>query len=338
MRTLWPTTTWTSKAAPSFSTTAANVPRDFASLPMDASDPGVVLAFYTRLFPFRYLFEWLNHSPKPQKDFMHREFAFTLHNGGYIRYQSFNTWEDMRKDVLSKNPSRFEIGPVYNANPRDNKLLKKVFKPVEKELVFDIDLTDYDDLRTCCDKICEKCWGFIVMAIKVIDVALREDFGFKHILWVYSGRRGAHAWISDKKARLLDDQNRSAILGYLEVIKGSKNQLKKVNLWRPLHPHLSRSFDTLKGYFEDKILVEQDPWRTQPKAEELLKLLPDKDLNDALKRKWESQHERSSKDKWADINVLAEKGVSKVCPAGRCIPPRSLTNPPEPQNHRSQRP
>ena len=153
-----------------------------------------MIAFYQRLFPFRYLFQWLNHSVKPCNDFLNREFAFTLSNDAYLRYQSFSTGDLLRKDVLRLNPSRFEIGPVYTTNPRDRKLLRKAtaFRPVSKELVFDIDMTDYDEIRTCCEgaNICSKCWTFITMAIEVVDVALREDFGFQHILWVYSGRRG----------------------------------------------------------------------------------------------------------------------------------------------------
>lgn len=140
-------------------------------------------------------------------------------------------------------PSRFEIGPVYNTNPRDRRTLRKstAFRPISKELCFDIDLTDYDDIRTCCDKanICNKCWQFITMAIKVVDVALRDDFGFKHIMWVYSGRRGAHAWVCDKKARQMDDQKRKAIAGYLELIRGGAQTAKKVNEKRPLHPHVA---------------------------------------------------------------------------------------------------
>ena len=77
------------------------------------------------------------------------------------------------------------------------------------------------------------------MAIKVVDTALREDFGFQHIMWVYSGRRGAHAWVSDKRARSMDDHKRKALAGYLEVIKGGTQSGKKVDVKRPLHPHLA---------------------------------------------------------------------------------------------------
>lgn len=223
---------------PDTAPTAMNL--DIESKP---SDENVMRLFYQRLFPWRQLFQWLNHSPAPTNDFAHREFAFTLSNDAYLRYQSFNTADTLKKDVLRLMPSRFEIGPVYTTNPRDRKTLRNTsaFKPLAKELCFDIDLTDYDDIRTCCDKanICKLCWQFITMAIKVVDVALREDFGFNHIMWVYSGRRGAHAWVCDKKARTMDDSKRRAIAGYLELVKGGANSGKRVNVSRPLHPHIS---------------------------------------------------------------------------------------------------
>lgn len=59
--------------------------------PSTGVHPEVMLAFYQRLFPFRYLYQWLNHAIQPTLDFGHREFAFTLQNDAYLRYQSFAT-------------------------------------------------------------------------------------------------------------------------------------------------------------------------------------------------------------------------------------------------------
>jgi DNA primase small subunit len=213
------------------------------------------------------------------------------------------------------NPSRFEIGPEYNTNPRERKTLRSgQMKPVSKELVFDIDLTDYDDVRTCCAKanICEKCWAFVTMAIKVVDTALRDDFGFEHIMWVYSGRRGAHAWVCDQRARQLPDDRRRAIASYLEIVRGGDKSGKRVNLKRPLHPHISRSIDILKPYFARTTLVDQDAFLSSEQAERLLALLPDKTLNDALRKKWESAPDRPSASKWTDIDALAKAGISST--------------------------
>ncbi|KAI5863900.1 prim-pol domain-containing protein [Durotheca rogersii] len=294
---------------------AAASPIGVSVASMKASDPQLMRIFYQRFFPWRYLFQWLNHSPTPTNDFAHREFAFTLQNDAYLRYQSFMSADMLRKDVIRLLPSRFEIGPVYTTNPRDRKTLRNssAFKPLAKELCFDIDLTDYDEIRTCCDKanICHRCWAFITMAIKVVDVALREDFGFKHILWVYSGRRGAHAWVCDKKARTMDDQKRRAIAGYFEVIRGGAQSGKKVNLWRPLHPHVSRSLDILAPHFQADVLEAQDPWSSVERSERLLALLPDRSLNEALRQKWDSSPGRASVSKWADIDTLAKSGASK---------------------------
>jgi DNA primase small subunit len=60
------------------------------------------------------------------------------------------------------------------------------------------------------------------------------------------------------------------------------------------------------------VLEDQDPWSTAERAERLLQLLPDKGLNDALRKKWDAAPGRSSASKWSDIDVLAEKGASRT--------------------------
>lgn len=93
-------------------------------------------------------------------------------------------------------------------------------------------MTDYDAIRTCCSDaaICNRCWVFISVAVRVLDQAIRDQFGYKHLLWVYSGRRGIHLWISDKEAMSLTDDERKALVGWMTVIQGGKDMHKKVNV------------------------------------------------------------------------------------------------------------
>ena len=122
---------------------------------------------------------------------------------------------------MKRRPTKIDIGAVFNYPPKDNKSLPSgKLQTQERELVFDIDLTDYDGVRNCgCSgaKICTKCWTFMGMAIEVMDEGLRKDFGFEHLAWFYSGRRGVHCWVCDDKARKLTNEARSAVATYFEV-------------------------------------------------------------------------------------------------------------------------
>jgi len=70
--------------------------------------------------------------------------------------------------------------------------------------------------------------------------------------------------------------------------------------------------EILKDHFQRDILEDQDPWAKPEKAERLLQLLPDKALNDALRKKWDAAPGRSSASKWADIDTLAKTGASQT--------------------------
>ncbi|KAH3898854.1 DNA primase subunit PRI1 SCDLUD_005193 [Saccharomycodes ludwigii] len=276
-------------------------------LPPSSSD---MEYYYQYMYPFKSIFQWLSHSfIESQPDIANREFAMAFRSGAYKRYNSYNTIADFKNGIIKGNPDRFEIGAVYSKPPaKKDAILKTDLIPLQKELVFDIDMDDYDDYRTCCSgaQVCEKCWKFITLAIRIINVALVEDFGFKDIFWIFSGRRGAHCWCSDRRARKLTDLQRRNILDYLNIIR-DRHVEKKLSLMRPLYPHMQRSLEFLKPFFVDIILKEQNPWEDDKAAIECLLLggIYDKNLIELCKKFWLDNPGRSSEQKWTDIDYLA---------------------------------
>ncbi|KAI6019960.1 prim-pol domain-containing protein [Pisolithus orientalis] len=276
------------------------------------TSPEVMLRFYKMLYPFQSIFTWLNHEHTPTKLFTHREFAFTLQGDVYLRYHSFNTAEDLKKQVCTLNPTRFEIGPMYSAKPRDKKTVRSAaFSPQRRELVFDIDMTDYDGVRTCCSAadICSRCWGFIAAAVKVLQSILVEQFGFRHLLWVYSGRRGIHLWISDPEALDLTDDQRRALVSALTVVEGGKEMVKKVNVRtaKGLPPLLWDALETLRSAFVPLVLDDQDCFSSQEGWETLLQLIPDRPIVEKLRNEWSQDPDRPSAQKWEELKDLIHK-------------------------------
>ncbi|PFH52041.1 hypothetical protein AMATHDRAFT_140971 [Amanita thiersii Skay4041] len=273
-----------------------------------------MLTFYRRLYPFKSIFHWLNHDSTPTRRFTHREFAFTLPGDVYLRHNSFNSADDLKKQVCQLNPTRFEIGPVYSARPRDKKTVRpSAFFPIQRELVFDIDMTDYDQIRMCCSGagICKRCWGFIAAAVRVLDHGLRDQFGYERLLWVYSGRRGIHLWISDPEAMELTDEQRRVLVDWMGVVFGSEASGKRLNVRsgasKMLPPSLRAAVSSLSPIFVSLILMDQDCFRSEKGYEALLQMIPDTNTVDALKKKWAVNPEKSSEDKWQDFKQLVKK-------------------------------
>eukprot|EP00559_Dactyliosolen_fragilissimus_P006271 CAMPEP_0184871330 /NCGR_PEP_ID=MMETSP0580-20130426/40655_1 /TAXON_ID=1118495 /ORGANISM="Dactyliosolen fragilissimus" /LENGTH=558 /DNA_ID=CAMNT_0027373973 /DNA_START=121 /DNA_END=1797 /DNA_ORIENTATION=- len=309
--------------------------------------PELLAMYYSRLFPYNFMHSWLSYDPSPENIhprssssssekgddsprrirsaqegrsnlFKRREFSFTIEpqpgDEIYIRYQSFSTQEEFRTAVLKRRPTKIDIGAIFSHPPKDHLSIQKngsssrTFVPEQRELVFDVDLTDYDGVRKCgCSgaAICGKCWKMMNMAIRVMDAGLREDFGFQNIVWFYSGRRGVHAWVSDEVARKLTDEGRSAVASYFEVNLGSEHN-KVDTLPYPLHPTLARSHTILEPMFIADILpstghgllANAQAW------EGLLASLPDAatPVADTLLARWNNKNCSSSPaEKWNEI-------------------------------------
>jgi DNA primase small subunit len=208
----------------------------------------------------------------------------------------------MEQAITSRVPLKIDVGAVMNIRPKNHRSNPNI-KALQRELVFDIDLTDYDDVRTCCSEanICTKCWKFMSVACRVIDTALREDFGFEHILWVFSGRRGVHCWVCDKTARHLDTKGRGAVADYLQLSMGGggENSVTKVTLFDKQHHSIRRARSIIEPLFNEIIIEDQNAFGTQSGIEKLLKMVNDENCRRELQTLFASVKAGDSGEIWS---------------------------------------
>lgn len=293
--------------------------------------PEHLKVYYSRFFPYELLYRWLVYgqgSPKPagaaselsgvmiRDYFARREFNFTLEDDIFVRYLSFPDMAALRKSVISRQPYKIDVGAVFTLPPNQHDSVSKAaFRTVERELVFDIDLTDYDPIRTCCSGagICTKCWKFMTAAITFLDETLREDFGFQHIVWVFSGRRGIHGWVCDDAARGLSNEARSAVVEYCAAIGGGNSQTTSkadtVQITTPLHPVHARAMRILEPLFVAGVLDDNGQgWLGDKYPErwgQILELVPDVEgLHDTLRKAW--KRAGSAADRWKQLRGYVE--------------------------------
>jgi DNA primase small subunit len=279
--------------------------------------------YYDKHYPGELLFKWLSQGndkghPRADKSYpTRREFTFVLNKDDgseiFARYKCFANAKSYGDAVKKEKPGRIEFGPVYNRKPSEKGSVD--LKPVERELVFDIDMTDYDDVRTCCSgaDICGKCWPLMTVALKILDTGLREDFGFKHLLWVYSGRRGIHCWISDERARKLSDEARAAVAEYFAIVKGEGKSRRVLSVAPQMYPAVERAYkNELADYWINSYLPEQRILEHEDKLENVLDLIGTADAN--IKADLQEEFKNSKADsvaRWKRIEETISKASLK---------------------------
>ena len=93
--------------------------------------------------------------------------------------------------------------------------------------------------------MCNKCWQFMIVAYKILNTILREDFNFQHIMWIFSGRRGIHCWVSDERARTLTNEGRSSISNYIKIKTMNSKTGVGSTLKNPIHPTHLKSLEII---------------------------------------------------------------------------------------------
>lgn len=147
---------------------------------------------------------------------------------------------------------------------------------------------------------------------KVLKAVLTREFGFKQLLFVFSGRRGFHCWVADREARDLSQDARKAIADYFSVVTGGQSMVKRVTLnsAQGIHPMIQKALEVIDQDFEDLMVNKQDFLASQHLVQNVIDLCDDTSLKDTLIDKCKLTS-NSSKDCWNNMVAQSNKYKGK---------------------------
>lgn len=125
-------------------------------------------------------------------------FAFRWGEDVFKRNLTFYDEQGLRDTLIQKVPSTVNVEFPENARP----------------LVFDVDIHDYADTpRMFCvceaKQVCKVCWSQILRPEMIKAKEFLCDFiGFREVMFVFSGRKGFHIWVTDEHVWTWDSNAR----------------------------------------------------------------------------------------------------------------------------------
>ena len=185
--------------------------------------PITTLAYYRDKYPYKQLVALLTSNGDKLEDC---EFAIEGKTAEgdklYKRYVRATSAQDLRRQVCAfTGVKAFHFGAFYDGGVDKQLIRAGESRATRRVLSFDIDLTDKEFLKTTgadgqvSAELCDKAYPVSAMSAYILRVLLNEAFGLQRVLVAYSGRRGVHVHVFDEAAMAMDDEQRAAVLAYV---------------------------------------------------------------------------------------------------------------------------
>jgi DNA primase small subunit len=209
---------------------------------LSSSDSKELNSFYSEKYPFELIWNLFGDN--------NREVCFSW-GIRYDRRSRFKNSEEFKESTLNRLPEIIHFGPIFHP---DSKIVAK------RELIFDIDLNDYNDengnpIRRCCGKekkCCEKCWRFIIFAKNIMKELFGNYLKLSNIMFFFSGGKGMHCWIMDNRVSTITENERKQIISWLDP--------SKINMNLPHYQKIytKHCLPIYKIIFEEQNIKEED--------------------------------------------------------------------------------
>lgn len=257
---------------------------------------------------------------------MKRGIAFSFDNNSFWRDPANQIIDSksLEKLIQEKRPTQIHFESLH-FTPHYTKNLKCK----SKELVFDIDVTDYERFCHCLSqddtkRACSHCWQHIEGTSLILQFLLEKFYGIKeeNILWILSGMKGIHCIVNDGRFLTLTREQRSVL--YRQINRNTNEELMQFASLIP------RDFsDKLSQFFEEKSVVKRSIMNSDKFQTLCLTLLKSEYLSlfHTLTLRWFNMRNSSSLEKWRALRELEEgqfpnKPLPSIMIALKCYYPR----------------
>lgn len=186
---------------------------------MDPELKDAIAAYYRRDFPADALhaFFAVAHERQSGSALDCREWGVETVEGVFLRWLHCSSPEELVRLVTRSGTGKLNVGAVYGCSVAQRKRRQAAgMHPVQREFVVDIDLDDYGDVGKDDLEGCDRHWPVVAIGLTAVRKVLETAFGFRHFLVVYSGRRGGHLWVCDRRARVMDNEKRASVVAFLQ--------------------------------------------------------------------------------------------------------------------------
>jgi len=140
------------------------------------------------------------------------------------QWQPFTSAQELIAFGQQKTPDSFQLGGIFEQTPTQEvrELNKRGVITATGPMVIDIDMNDYDRSLVCAcgneAKMCDVCYQtLLVPAQRILDYLLCEIYGFQQTFKVFSGKRGMHVWVLDKRCWEWTKEQRTSFIHSISV-------------------------------------------------------------------------------------------------------------------------
>ncbi len=215
---------------------------------------------YYYLYPFDEIFKMITMNDSNHKSSRVMGLSYIGNNNVYEKKDlPLGNATEFKNSIVSIEPMSLHMD--YQLNIDAKKVGYYHTTRERKELVFDIDLTDYRRFCDCDGKkqYCKICWLHIEGSIMILDHFLQIILQYRpeNILWVFSGGKGIHCIVNNYQAISMNEEERKNLYNMIAMPDEDSDSfvVRYIGLKNKTHPEFISS---LYKHFLKEVIGERN--------------------------------------------------------------------------------